>query len=137
VLEHLVAWSNGTPPPRADPVVVTVAPGFRRDPEGIDFSGVRVVVDRDDHALGGLRHLEVEVPVARTAADPSGPQTIRTWRRTPFSDAELRRRYGSAEGLRERATRAADDLVRRGWLLAADAPAAVDELCSVWDGRAG
>lgn len=128
-IDNLLAWTDGTPPPRADPISLRVAPGFERDPQGVDYSGVSCVTDEAGHAMGGVRYLDVEVPVRRMAADPDGPIAMGDWTHTPFDRARLRRRYGSPEELRERARRAVAGLVAGRWYLPEDAAAAVDELC--------
>lgn len=132
VLEQLVAWTDGVPPVRVDPLPVVVPTGFRVDPAGLEFEGVRVRHDGDGHALGGLRYLEVEVPVARAAPRADGPSMMRDWTEEPFDREELVRRYGSREGLRTLARRTGEELVRRGHLLAPDLEAAVDGLCRRW-----
>jgi hypothetical protein len=134
VLEHLVAWAGGTAAPRVDPLPVIVPAGFRHDPEGVDFAGVRILHDADGHALGGLRYLDIELPVARAAPRPDGPSTMREWAEEPFAEEELVRRYGSREGLRACAGRVAERLVAQGFLLAADVAEAVDDLCRRWPG---
>jgi hypothetical protein len=132
VLDQLVAWTGGAPPARIDPVPVVVPPGFRPDPAGLEFGGTQVLQDADGHALGGMRYLEIEVPVARAAPRADGPSMMRDWTEEPFDRDELVRRYGSPEGLRALARRTGEDLVRRRHLLAVDLDAAVDGLCRRW-----
>lgn len=129
VIDNLIAWTDGTPPPRADPIALTVDPGFQRDPHGFDYSGVTAIADPDGHALGGLRYLDLELPIRRMTADAAGPLTIKAWTHEPLPAAELTRRYGSLDDLRQLARRTAAELVAHRWLLPADADAAVAELC--------
>jgi len=132
VIDHLVGWTDGSLPPRVDPLGVVVPAGYRRDPAGLDFGGVRVLPDGDGHALVGLRYLELEVPVARAAPRTDGPPMMREWVEEPFGQEELVRRYGSPEGLRVLARATGEQLVLRGHLLASDLDDAVDSLCGRW-----
>lgn len=129
-LETLLAWTNGVPAPRADPIPLRVDPAFDRDPLGVDYSGVSAARDADGHALGGVRYLEVELPVARMAADSWDAPAMNPWSHRCFDAGELRRRYGSPAALRERAQRAVDGLVAARWYLPADAADAVERLMS-------
>lgn len=128
-VDGLFAWTDGTPPPRADPISVRVAPGFRRDPHGQDYRGVTPVTDDAGHALGGVRYLDVEVPVRRMAGEPDGPPAMGPWTHEPFNAAELRRRYGSPAALRQLARRTVARLAAQRWYLPEDTEAAVDEFC--------
>jgi hypothetical protein len=125
-LENLLAWTRGVPAPRADPIPLRVDLGFERDPLGVDFSGVSAVRDADDHALGGVRYLEVELPVAHMAAKSWHAPAMNPWEHRPFDAEELRRRYGSPDALRERAERVVAALVAERWYLPDDAAAAVE-----------
>lgn len=124
-IENLFAWTEGTTPPRAEPISVQVHPQFLRDPEGIDYSGVSIVADSDGHARGGVRYLEIDLPICRMYVEPTGPATIREWRHEPYSRAEMRRRYGSRARLAELAESRMATLVREGSILPEDAAAAV------------
>jgi hypothetical protein len=125
-LENLLAWTHGVPAPRADPIPLCVDPAFRRDPLGVEFSGISAVTDEDGHALGGVRYLEVELPVAHMAAESWHAPAMNPWAHRPFDATELRRRYGSPEELRERADRAVAALVAERWYLPGDAARAVN-----------
>lgn len=129
-VESLTRWARGMTPPRHDPIAVIAEPGSQLDPAGLDFSQVSCLVDADGIAHGGVRHLQVDLPIATVCPDADGPATMRAWRREPFDAAELRRRYGSAKRLRLLAQRRAAELVRTGAYLAEDAPAAVDAFCA-------
>lgn len=117
VLTHLVAWTDGVLPPRADPIRVDVGAPFRRDPDGLDYAHVRLPVDGLGHALGGVRHLEVDLPTHRWGIDPAGPSTMRSWRALPLSGAELVARYGAADAYLRAIRARAAQLVALGWLL--------------------
>ncbi|MEO5663130.1 MAG: alpha/beta hydrolase domain-containing protein, partial [Nocardioides sp.] len=116
--------------PRHDPIAVVPEAGSQLDPAGLDFVGVRCLIDDDGVARGGVRYLEVDLPIATMSADDSGPVTMRAWRCEPFDAAELRRRYGSARRLRTLAGRRAAELVETGAYLARDAVEAVDAFCA-------
>jgi hypothetical protein len=129
-VEHLWGWTRGVSAPRHDPVAVVAAPGSRLDPAGLDFSGSRCLVDDDDHARGGTRYLELDMPVAHHGHDPGSAATIKTWRTTPFDRGELTRRYGSIAELRHAASAHAWRLADAGSYLPEDVDAAVDSYCS-------
>jgi len=125
-LENLLDWTRGVPAPRADPIPLRVDPDFSRDPLGVDFSGISAVTDADGHALGGVRYLEVELPVAHMAALSWDAPAMNPWAHRLFDAAELRRRYGSPAALRECAEGVVAGLVAERWYLPADAARAVD-----------
>jgi hypothetical protein len=87
-----------------------------------------VSIPRDDngYAYGGVRHLDADLPTARSEFDPTGPLTMRLWMRTPLPAAELTARYGDRESYRELAAARADELAAAGWLLPAHLSTAVD-----------
>lgn len=125
-LDNLLAWTHGVPAPRADPIPLRVDPEFRRDPLGVDYRGVSAVTDGDGHALGGVRYLEVELPVAQMRAESWDAPAMNPWSHHPFEAAELSRRYGSPTALRENARRMIAALVRERWYLSDDAADAVN-----------
>lgn len=129
-VEALMGWVGHVRPPRHDPIAVVAEAGSELDPAGLDFAGVRCLTDGDGVARGGVRHLDVDLPIATTSADEDGPLTMRAWRHEPFDADELRRRYGSAARLRTLAERRAAELVDAGAYLAKDAVAAVDAFCA-------
>ena len=129
-VEALIGWVGRVPPPRHDPIAVIAEAGTELDPAGLDFARVHSVADADGVAQGGVRYLEVDLPIARMTPDDDGPITMRAWRHEPFDTEELRRRYCSASRLRKLATRRAAELVASGAYLAADAADAVDAVCA-------
>lgn len=124
-VSHLVAWADGVVPPRADPILVEVAPGRPLDPLGFDYSQVSIPRDAAGYALGGVRHLDADLPTARSEIDPTGPLTMRRWTRTPLPAAELTVRYGAGESFRALAVARADELSAAGWILPEHITAAV------------
>lgn len=129
-VEALIGWVGHRSPPRHDPIAVIADPGSELDPAGLDFSSVHCLVDDDGNALGGVRYLEVDLPIATMSVDQDGPVTMKTWRHQRFEAEELRRRYGSPTRLRELADRRALELVACGAYLAQDAADAVDAFCA-------
>jgi hypothetical protein len=129
-VEHLWRWTRGVRAPRHDPIAVVAAPGSRLDPAGLDFSGTRCLVDDEGHALGGVRYLELDMPVAHHGHDPGSAATIKTWRTTPFDRRELSRRHGTTAELRRAASAHAWRLADAGSYLPEDVVAAVDSYCS-------
>ena len=127
-VDHLVGWAHGAPAPRADPIAVVVDPGAHLDPEGFDYR-TSALTDRHGHAVGGVRYLEVEVPVATVGVDADGPTTARQWQREPWPPARLAATYGTPAELRRLASVRCAELVDAGAYLAEDAVTAVDELC--------
>jgi hypothetical protein len=125
-ITHLVAWADGIVPPRADPIRVEVAPGRPLDPLGFDYSQVSIPRDDNGYAYGGVRHLDADLPTARSEFDPTGPLTMRLWMRTPLPAEELTVRHGDHESYRALAAARADELAAAGWLLPAHAEQAVD-----------
>jgi hypothetical protein len=91
---------------------------------------VRCLVDDDGHALGGVRYLELDQPVAHQGHEPDSAATIKAWRTTPFDRDELSRRYGSMTQLRRAASAHACRLAHTGSYLPEDVVAAVDSYCS-------
>lgn len=129
-VEALIGWVGRVPPPRHDPIATIADAGTELDPAGLDFAGVHCLTDADGIAQGGVRYLEVDLPIATMTPDADGPVTMRVWRHEPFDTEELRRRYGSANRLQKLATRRAAELVETGAYLAEDAADAVDALCA-------
>lgn len=131
-LSHLVAWSDGTAPPRADPIPFEVPRGFARDPQGVDYSGISPVRDGDGHAVGGLRYLEIDLPLARMSVAPSDQFIMPPWTHEPFSRSEADARYGGPAAYEELARRRAAELVETGWLLPEHAAEAVRLACAAY-----
>lgn len=129
-IDNLIAWTDGVPPPRADPIALSVAPGIVRDPQGVSYDGVSSVKDADGHAVGGVRYLEIELPVRRMYLGPDAPVAMGQWYHDPFDVEELRRRYGSPAKLRELARELVARLVAERWYLPEDGAEAVGELCA-------
>lgn len=128
-VENLLGWADGVAAPRVDPIAVLARPGSRLDADGLDHSGTYVLSDVDGHALGGMRHLDVDLPIARIRRAPDGPVTIGTWHREPFEPAQLARRYTSPQRLRRLASARAWQLAERGCYLPEDVADAVEDLC--------
>ncbi|MFG2030169.1 alpha/beta hydrolase domain-containing protein [Streptomyces sp. NPDC048825] len=128
-VENLLRWADGVAAPRIDPIAVMARPGSRLDADGLDYGGTYVLSDADGLALGGMRHLEVDLPVARSLRAPDGPMTIRTWHREPFEPAELTRRYTSPQRLRQLASERAWRLADQGCYLPEDVADAVEDFC--------
>ncbi|MPY59528.1 alpha/beta hydrolase domain-containing protein [Streptomyces spongiae] len=128
-VENLLRWADGVSAPRIDPITVMARPGSRLDADGLDYGGTFVLSDADGHALGGMRHLEVDLPVACSWREPDGPMTIGTWHCEPFGPTELARRYTSPERLRQLASERARRLADRGCYLPEDVADAVDDFC--------
>jgi hypothetical protein len=124
-VHHLVAWADGVAPPRADPILVEVAAGRPLDPLGFDYSQVSIPRDANGYAFGGVRHLDADLPTARSEIDPSGPLTMRRWMRTPLPADVITARYGDRESYRELAAARAVELAAAGWLLPEDVGTAV------------
>lgn len=124
-LTHLVRWSDGIAPPHADPIPLAVPLGFARDPQGVDYSGIEPVRDECGHALGGLRYLEIDLPLAHMRVVPSERHIMPPWEHTPFSRAEADARYGGPDAYGELARRHAAELVDVGWLLPEHAEEAI------------
>lgn len=131
-VSHLVAWSDGTAPPRADPIPFEVPRGFARDPQGVDYSGITPVRDGEGHAVGGLRYLEIDLPLARMSVVPSEQFIMPPWAHEPFSRSEADERYGGPAAYEELARRRAAELVETGWLLPEHAAEAVRLACAAY-----
>lgn len=116
VITHLVEWSEGVEPPRANPIRLDVAAGTP-DPRGLDYSAVTVCRDAWGHTQGGIRHLDVDVPTTHVSIDENGPAIMRAWVEQPADVALLAAEYGSFDSYAARVAAAADHLVESGWLL--------------------
>lgn len=126
IVTHLVAWAEGVAPPRADPIRVEVAPGRPLDPLGFDYSQVSIPRDTNSYAFGGVRHLDADLPTARSEFDAAGPLTMRLWMRAPLPAHEIMARYGDPASYRALAALRAEELKAAGWILREHVPAAVD-----------
>jgi len=113
-LHALDAWvRDGTPPPRADRIVLasTDPPAISRDAHGI--------------ALGGVRTPAVDVPVAVHSGEaPSGAAGLGflVGATTPLAPEVLRRLYGDKAGYLGAFTASLDKAIAAGFLLPAQRP---------------
>jgi hypothetical protein len=128
-ITHLVLWSEGTPPPRADPIPFDVPKALTRDTLGVDYTGIVPVHDETGHAMGGLRYLEIELPLARMQVVPSQRHIMRPWEHVPFTRAEADARYGGEAAYAQLARRRAAQLVSQGWLLPEHTELAIRAAC--------
>ncbi|GAB3633819.1 hypothetical protein GCM10027421_31720 [Microbacterium shaanxiense] len=131
-VSHLVAWLDGTVPPRAQPLRVRADRGASRDPRGVDYRAVKPVVDADGHAIGGLRYLEIDLPVRRAVPVETGRHIMRVWRSEVLTRQEADRRYGGPEGYRALLRSHAARLVTAGWLLPEHATAAIADAMAAY-----
>ena len=107
----------GTPPPIADRFVLTNPPaaGVARDAFG--------------NAIGAIRTAEIDVPVAKEAADTCGLGGTHV----PFTTALLTSLYSSHQDYVNKVTQAALDSVAKGFVLPADAQDEIDRAqASIW-----
>jgi hypothetical protein len=107
----------GTPPPIADRFVLTNPPaaGVARDAFG--------------NAIGAIRTAEIDVPVAKEAADTCGLGGTHV----PFTTAVLTSLYSSHQDYVNKVTQAALDSVAKGFVLPADAQDEIDRAqASIW-----
>jgi hypothetical protein len=107
----------GTPPPIADRFVLTNPPaaGVARDAFG--------------NAIGAIRTAEIDVPVAKEAADTCGLGGTHV----PFTTAVLASLYSSHQDYVNKVTQAALDSVAKGFVLPADAQDEIDRAqASIW-----
>jgi hypothetical protein len=111
-LHHLVGWTaEGTPPPRAERLVIGADGYFAADEHG--------------NSRGGVRNAMIDVPLARYFANPrdeSGAPAfgvVGTEEQLPHET--LRQLYKDHDDYVERFNRRLDALVADGWFLAADA----------------
>lgn len=137
ILDHLKAWTLGVVPPRADPIQLEIPYGHRPDLQGVDYSAVASRKDERGFARGGVRSLDVDLPVARSFADPDGPLTMKHWRREPFSAQQITDLYGDRAGYEQRVTARLGELVEAGWYRLQDAPAALREALAAFDAAVG
>jgi hypothetical protein len=107
----------GTPPPIADRFVLTNPPaaGVARDAFG--------------NALGAIRTAEIDVPVAKEAADTCGLGGTHV----PFTTVVLTSLYSSHQDYVNKVMQAALDSVAKGFVLPADAQDEIDRAqASIW-----
>lgn len=136
-VSHLVAWLDGTIPPRAQPLRVRVDRGAGRDPRGVDYRAVHAVTDADGHAIGGLRYLEIDLPVRRAAPVETGRHIMRVWRSEALTPHEADRRYGGPAEYRALLRSRAAALVAEGWLLPEHETCAIADAMSAYPYDAG
>jgi hypothetical protein len=107
----------GTPPPIAGRFVLTNPPaaGVQRDTFG--------------NAIGAIRTAEIDVPVAKEAADTCGLGGTHV----PFTTAVLQSLYSTHQDYVNKVTQAALDSVAKGFVLPADAQDEIDRAQhSIW-----
>ena len=115
-LENLHRWrTEGTPPPRCTPIEVQAA------------KPATTAVDELGNALGGLRHVFVEVPIASYvsstgAGNPLARGPLTPWYGSSLGVDELAARYGSFEGYLREFTTSIEVMVRESWLNPVDVP---------------
>lgn len=129
-VSHLVMWSDGGEPPRANPIPLEVPSGFERDPHGVDYRGIEPLRDRFGHALGGLRYLEIDLPLSRMRSVATARHIMSPWEHEPLSRAEADALYGSPSGYAQQARRRATELVAERWLLPEHLEHAIQAACA-------
>lgn len=110
-IDAMVKWIRfGTPPPIGDRFILTNPPaaGVARDSFG--------------NALSAIRSAEIDVPVAKEAADTCGLGGTHV----PFTTAVLNTLYSSHQDYVDKFTAAAMSSVAKGFVLAADAQDAIE-----------
>jgi hypothetical protein len=138
-VDALVKWKkNGTAPPHAPGLVFDEnavnsrdAAGATRGGRGGGGGGQTEVIKRDAHnnALGGIRFAEIEVPVA----NESGINCGLGGTHVPFDAAEINRLYPTHERYVSKVAATAQELVKAGFMLPADAAQTIDKAKrSIW-----
>ena len=116
-LSAVMAWvADGTRPPAAQPLQVVDGRAIARDEFG--------------NALGGVRHPDVDVPIATHSGEArpdAGIICLLFGSTTPFDAARLAELYPTRDDYVDRVTRAADAAVEAGFLLSFDRDAAVEK----------
>lgn len=115
---NLYDWiRNGTPPPKAGPVITETADGNE---------GINIKLDEHGNALGGVRHPYVEVPVA-TWHDKSMPLNSESMffcslagYRVPFDREKIRTLYSSKEDYVKKVDEITDKLMAERFLTRSD-----------------
>lgn len=110
-IDAMVKWIRfGTPPPIGDRFILTNAPnaGVQRDSFG--------------NALSAIRSAEIDVPVAKEAADTCGLGGTHV----PFTTAVLKTLYSSHQDYVDKFTAAAMSSVAKGFVLLADAQDSIE-----------
>ncbi len=117
-MDAMVKWVRfGTPPPIADRFILTNAPA------------VGVARDTFGNALAAIRSAEIDVPVAKEAADTCGLGGTHV----PFTTSVLKTLYTSHDDYVNKVTLAALDSVAKGFVLLADAQDEIDRAkASIW-----
>ena len=118
---NLDRWARtGTPPPKAERMVVTVPPGAK---EAI------VEVDEFGNGKGGVRTPYVDVPIATYLPNTPGPGVCGNLARAvPFDWARLEQLYGSPKAYVEKISAAVDKLVKDRWITESDGKKMKEEL---------
>ncbi|KUL87994.1 hypothetical protein ZTR_03898 [Talaromyces verruculosus] len=110
VFESMVKWISEEIAPAPSAFIQTVG------------NTDEIVRDRHGNALGGVRTLHTDVPLARfVAATPKGRPNWYQGSEWPFFEDELRRLYGSPAEYRGQAGAALSRQLQSGFLLPADA----------------
>ena len=115
---NIYTWlRTGTPPPRAEPMLTEQAEG-----EG----GIRVKLDENGNAMGGLRNPYVEIPVAtwygqsRPLDQDSAFFCMLAGYSRPFDNDRIRSLYPAKEDYLSRVNTMVDSMVRERFLMASD-----------------
>jgi len=119
-LVHMDNWiKNGTQPPHAPLIELTVGPGP---------NDATIVRDSFGIAKGGIRLAAVDVPTALNASDNSGPSFCRLWGTyQPFDAATLASLYPNHGTYANKVARVSDENVKDGFILRPDATATKTE----------
>lgn len=108
-------WSReGTAPPRAERIGLV----------GANTADVAFAADEYGNAVGGMRSVYVDVPVATYHTNSPGPAVCgNLGRMVPFSWPRLEALYGEPDNYVLRVNESLEDLVGQGWLLPRDSQA--------------
>ncbi len=118
---NLDRWvRTGTPPPRAERMAVTMAPGAKE---------ATVEVDEFGNGKGGVRTPYVDVPIATYLPNSPGRGICRNLGRAiPFDWARLEQLYGSPKAYAAKVAEAVDRLVNERWITESDGKKMTEEL---------
>jgi hypothetical protein len=120
-LDHLVQWvDKGKAPPRAERIATDADGNFLKDEHG--------------NSRGGLRCVELDVPHARSIANPPNPDgslLIGTFGfEVPFGPEKMKALYGTPTNYVVKFNQRLAELIQQGWVLGADATTMRDEALS-------
>jgi hypothetical protein len=115
-LDHLARWvDKHTPPPSAPPLKI----------ESFDRP-IKIAVDGNGLALGGIRLAEVAVPTGLNSGTNSGPGACARWGYyKPFDLATLNKLYPTHEAYVSAVERVTNENLRAGLILKADAESTI------------